>query len=187
MVSYRETHNPATGEWIRIEQSAEDTAGELVRYRWRQDPGGRIVEHFHPVSTERFILESGDADFTVAGVTRTYGAGDVVDVPAGTPHALHNTGSEPVVGWVELRPAGRSAELHDALAGLAGEGLTDATGRPHSLRQVGATFWYFRNDIRVTSLPIWAQNLLLPPLAGIARLTGIKPTYPRWSSRIDGA
>jgi quercetin dioxygenase-like cupin family protein len=187
VASYRETHNPATGEWIRIEQGAAETRGELVRYRWRQDPGGRIVEHIHPISTERFIIEAGSTDFTVNGVTRTCGAGEVVDVPVGTPHALHNTGRDPVIGWVEIRPAGLSAELHDTLAGLSSEGLTDETGRPRSLRQLGATFWYFRDDIRVTSIPIWVQNLLLPPLAAIARLTGVEPTYPRWSSRSDEA
>jgi quercetin dioxygenase-like cupin family protein len=183
MATYRQTYNPATGEWIQFEKTGLETDGELVRYRWKQDPGGHIVEHFHPYSSERFIIESGKGEFTVDGEMTVYGAGDTVDIPAPHLHEIKNPGPEPMVGWVELSPARMTAELHDTLAGLSSEGMTDDTGKPKNPLQMGSTFWYFRNDIRATSVPVWLQNVMLPPLAGLARLFGIKPTYPRWSSR----
>ncbi|MFM8793073.1 MAG: hypothetical protein ACKOFX_11525, partial [Solirubrobacterales bacterium] len=87
--------------------------------------------------------------------------------------------------WVELRPARMTAELHDTLAGLSSEGMTDDIGKPKNPLQMGSTFWFFRNDIRATSVPVWLQNVMFPPLAALAWLFRIKPTYPRWSSRED--
>ena len=39
--------------------------------------------------------------------------------------------------------------------------------------QLGATFWHFRRQSRVTSPPIWAQNLFLPPLWALAKVFGV--------------
>ena len=63
------------------------------------------------------------------------------------------------------------------------------TARPHrgarrTTLQLGATFWHFRHESRVTSPPIWAQNLMLPPLWALARVFGVRPYYDRWDSRI---
>ena len=55
-------------------------------------------------------------------------------------------------------------EFHEALAGLAADGKTDQRGAPKNPLQLGATFWHFRHESRVTAPPIWVQNLLLAPL-----------------------
>jgi hypothetical protein len=36
----------------------------------------------------------------------------------------------------------------------------------------------------VTSPPIWAQNLLLPALALVAKALGVKPYSQRWDSHV---
>jgi hypothetical protein len=48
MTGFRPFFNPATGEWIQYTATAEDSDGQLVRWRWRSMPGGLITEHIHP-------------------------------------------------------------------------------------------------------------------------------------------
>ena len=50
-----------------------------------------------------------------------------------------------------------------------------------------ATLWHFRHKSRVTSPPIWVQNLMLPPLWALAKAFGVRPYYDRWDSRIRGS
>jgi hypothetical protein len=110
-------------------------------------------------------------------------AGETIVVPPGAPHSEGNTGSVDIEGTVELRPALRTKEFHEALAGLVNDGRTTSRGAPKNPLQLGATFWHFRHESRATSPPIWAQNVFLPPLAVLARLFGVQPYYERWDSR----
>jgi hypothetical protein len=58
-------------------------------------------------------------------------------------------------------------------------------GAPRNPLQLGATFWHFRHESRVTSPPIAVQNILLPPLAALAKILGVRPYYERWDSQIQ--
>lgn len=51
--------------------------------------------------------------------------------------------------------------------------------------QLGATFWHFRHESRVTSPPIWVQNLVFPPLWAAAKVFGLRPYHQHWDSRTD--
>jgi mannose-6-phosphate isomerase-like protein (cupin superfamily) len=184
MTSFRPFFNPATGEWIRYTTVAEDSHGQLVRFDWRSMPGGEIAEHIHPNQEERFTIVSGEATFTVDGEQRTAKAGETVVVPAGVPHSEGNLGTVDIEGVVEHRPALRTKEFHEALAGLVTDGRTTGRGAPKNPLQLGATFWHFRHESRVTSPPIWVQNLVLPPLWSTARLFGILPYHGHWDSRM---
>jgi len=175
--------NAATGEWIEYTEVAEDTDGASVRFSWRSMPGGVITEHVHPRQEERFTIVSGEAMFTLDGEPHLARAGDIVVVPPGVPHSEGNRGSAVIEGVVELRPALRTKEFHEALAGLVADGGTTARGAPRNPLQMGATFWHFRHESRVTSPPVWAQNLFLPVLWAVARLVGVRPWYDRWDSR----
>jgi hypothetical protein len=75
-------------------------------------------------------------------------------------------------------------ELHEAFAGLVADGKTTPRGAPKNPLQLGATFWHFRHEGRVTSPPIWVQNLMLPPLSALAKAFGVRPYYDRWDTRI---
>ncbi len=179
--------NPATGEWITYTALAEDNGGQLVRFTWRSMPGGVITEHIHPHQEERFTILAGQARFTLAGEELLAGAGETVVVPAGVPHSEGNPGPAEIDGIVELRPALHTKEWHEALAGLVADGKTTPRGAPRNPLQLGATFWHFRHESRVTSPPIWAQNLMLPPLWALAKAFGVRPYYDHWDSRIPDA
>ncbi len=184
MTGFRPFFNPATGEWIEYTALAEDSNGALVRFNWRSVAGGVITEHIHPHQEERFTIKEGEAHFTLNGRELVARAGETIIVPAGAPHSEGNSGSLDTEGMVELRPALRTKEFHEALAGLVNDGSTTPRGAPKNPLQLGATFWHFRRESRATSPPIWAQNLFLPPLAVLAKVFGVHPYYERWDSRI---
>jgi quercetin dioxygenase-like cupin family protein len=181
---FRPFFNPATGEWIEYTAIATDNDGQLVRFNWRSVPGGVITEHVHPHQEERFTIVAGEARFTLRGAEHIAKAGDTIVVPAGVPHSEGNLGPAEIEGIVELRPALRTKELHEAFAGLVADGKTTARGAPRNPLQLGATFWHFRHESRVTSPPIWVQNFMLPPLWALARVFGVRPWYDRWNSQI---
>ena len=106
-------------------------------------------------------------------------------VPAGVRHSEGNLGSVEIEGVVELRPALRTKEFHEAVAGLVADGRTTSRGAPKNPLQLGATFWHFRHESRVTSPPIWIQNIMLPTLAVLAKALGVKPYHESWDSRVS--
>jgi len=188
MSRYRTTFNPATGEHIQYTVTGRESDGALVRYRWVSDPGGAIVDHTHPGCTEVFTILEGEATFGIAGERVVLGPGETAVVPPGVVHSEANLSGRIVRGIVELTPASQTAELHDALAGISSDLPHSATGAPKNPLQLGATFWAFRDDIRAVSPPIWLQNIMLPILAGAARLARVPPMRPEWTSRLsDGA
>jgi quercetin dioxygenase-like cupin family protein len=182
---YRPFFNPATGEWIAYTAPAPNDDGTVFRFRWRSIPGAAITEHIHPYQEERFIITTGEAHFTLNGTQHVARAGETIVVPAGVRHSEGNSGTAEIEGVVELRPALLTKELHEAFAGLVADGGTTPRGAPKNPLQLGATFWHFRHESRVTSPPIWVQNLMLPPLWALAKVFRVRPYYPRWDSRID--
>jgi quercetin dioxygenase-like cupin family protein len=180
---FRPFFNPATGEWIEYTAIGADNHGELVRFNWRSVPGGVVTEHVHPRQEESFTVLAGEVHFIVDGVACTVKAGESIVVPAGLPHSAGNPGPGEIEGVVELRPALQAKELHEAFAGLVADGNTTPSGAPRNPLQLGATFWHFRHESRVTSPPIWTQNLMLPPLWALAKVFRVRPYYDRWDSR----
>jgi quercetin dioxygenase-like cupin family protein len=147
MTGFRPFFNSATGEWIEFTEVAEDNDGQLVRFSWRSVPGGVITEHVHPHQEERFIVTSGEARFTIAGEERIARAGETIVVPAGVAHSEGNPGPGEIQALVELRPALRSREFHEA---VAGPGVT-LRWQDHSARRAAQ------------SAPAGRDVLALPP------------------------
>jgi mannose-6-phosphate isomerase-like protein (cupin superfamily) len=182
-LQFRPFFNAATREWIQYTVTGQESDGELVRFTWRSMPGGEITEHLHPHQEERFSITSGEAHFTLDGVERVVGPGATLVVPAGVRHAERNAGPGEIRGVVELRPALQTKEMHEAFAGLVADGATTSRGAPRNPLQLGATLWHFRHESRVTSPPVWLQNLTLPPLWALAKIFRVRPYHTRWDSR----
>lgn len=180
---FRPFFNAATSEWIEYTVTGQESNGEVVRFNWRSMPGGEITEHFHPHQEERFSITSGEAHFTLDGVGRVVGPGATLVVPAGVRHAERNAGPSEIRAVVELRPALHTKDMHEAFAGLVADGRTTSRGAPKNPLQLGATLWHFRHESRVTSPPVWLQNLTLPPLWALAKVFRVRPYYSRWDSR----
>jgi quercetin dioxygenase-like cupin family protein len=184
---FRPFFNPATGECITYTVTAEDSDGQHVRFNWRSTPGGVVPEHIHPRQQEQFTILAGEAHFTLNGQEHVAKAGETVVIPAGVPHSVANPGPAEIDGIVERRPALQAKEFHEAVAGLVADGKTTPAGAPKNPLQLGATFWHFRHESRITSPPTWLQNLMLPPLWALAKVFGVRPYYHHWDSRIRTA
>jgi quercetin dioxygenase-like cupin family protein len=51
------------------------------------EPGSIVAEHQHPHEQMGFMV-SGQAEFTVGGLTRVLGPGDIWRIPGGVPHRV---------------------------------------------------------------------------------------------------
>lgn len=188
MTQFQPFFNSSTSEWIEYTTVPGNTDGggeDVLRFNWRSMPGGMIPEHTHPHQEERFTITAGEANFTLNGTPRVLRPGDSVVVPAGVRHSQTNPGSVPIEGVVELRPALRSKQMHEAFAGLATEGRTAPNGAPKNPLQLGVTVWHFRRESRVTSPPPWVQNIILPPLAALGRVLQLRAYWDRWNSQLS--
>jgi mannose-6-phosphate isomerase-like protein (cupin superfamily) len=71
----------------------------------RATPGRGPAPHTHPYQ-EVWVLDEGEASFTVGDETLTAGPGSVVVAPAGVPHAFTNVGDVPL-RMICIHPRGR--------------------------------------------------------------------------------
>ena len=72
-------------------------------------PGRGPSLHKHPYE-EIFVVQEGDATFTVGDATIEATGGQIVVVPAGVPHKFINSGSGPL-RQVDIHPSGRIQQV----------------------------------------------------------------------------
>jgi Cupin domain len=96
---------------------------------------GMPPEHLHPSQEERFEVLEGSMRTNIGNEERVYKAGEVFEVPAGTPHQMAAQGPTRM-RW-EVRPALRTAEFFER---LYGEG-------PGSAREMGESFFAEFEDV----------------------------------------
>ncbi len=109
---------------LRLITTEAESGGELLEMEASYPAGGQLPpEHLHPKQDERFEVLDGAVRAIIGGTERRYEAGEVFDVPAGTPHQMTGDG-EARVSW-QVRPALRTAEFFERLYSGAGEDLRD--------------------------------------------------------------
>jgi mannose-6-phosphate isomerase-like protein (cupin superfamily) len=59
-------------------------------------PGGETEEHYHGVTEEIYYFTAGSGVMKLGDEETDVSPGDTVVIPAGTPHKLRNTGTEPL-------------------------------------------------------------------------------------------
>src|SRR4051794_38814883 len=80
---------------------------ECLRVEGEWAPGGPApLPHLHPHQDERFTVLEGRLDVEIGGARRVLCAGDVLDIPRGTSHRMHNAGDVPAKATWETMPAG---------------------------------------------------------------------------------
>lgn len=71
-----------------------DTEGRFTLQDEIWAPNFAVPAHFHAKHSEVFYVVSGQVEWTVNGETHVMGAGDVVFIPPGTPHAVKTVGGK---------------------------------------------------------------------------------------------
>jgi quercetin dioxygenase-like cupin family protein len=168
--------NPVTGQWLTFLATARDTGGELFRAEGMFPPGGFAgVEHVHPFQDEHFEVIAGQAGFSVDRSQRVLGAGEAIDVPAGTRHTFWNASEEEMRVIFEFRPALRSTErFYELYFGFAQEGRVNAKAMP-GLLDIATVSDEWAEHAILAKPPAWLQLALFRALRPIARLTGHRP------------
>jgi mannose-6-phosphate isomerase-like protein (cupin superfamily) len=174
--------NPVTGQHLTFLVCGADSDGQLFRAEGAFPPGGFAgVEHIHPNQDEHFEVLSGQAAFTVKGAERVLGAGETIEVPAGTSHTFRNAGDDEMRVVFEFRPAPDStARFYELYFGFAQEGRVNAKAMPGMLDI--ALIWPLVSDHAVLATPpAWVQNAIFRILAPIARAA--RRRLPRCAAR----
>lgn len=183
-MSYPVIENPVTGERGFVRRTPRTDHDVLVADLYAR-PGAAVVgEHVHPHSTEAFTVVRGVLDVRLDRTTTRVGPGTRVVVPPNTPHDWWNAGDETAWVILEVDPGRRFEAMIRNLFGLARDGRTDATGRP-GLLQAALFAREFDDTIRFTSPPRAVQRTLFAALAPLARLRGLRGTYPRYVEHDD--
>ena len=173
--------NPVTGERIVVRRTAHETNGESLEYELVFAPSGFVTqEHLHPKQSERHEVVSGQLGLHLQGREQVLGPGDVVVVPAWTPHHLFSVGGSRVHAVFELRPALRTETLLETFVGLARDGKVNDKGYPRLL-QLAVLSRDFEDEGYATRPPLAVQRLLFGPLAAIGRRRGHRSRYPEYS------
>lgn len=169
--------NPVTGQRLQFLLTAAESGGELFRAEGTFPPGGFAgVEHVHPHQHEQFEVLAGRAAFTVEGAERVLGAGETIEVPAGTSHTFRNAGDDEMRVVFEFRPAPESTErFYELYFAFGQEGRVNEEAMPGLLDI--ALIWPLVSDHAVLAKPpAWVQNALFRALGPLARRARRLPT-----------
>jgi quercetin dioxygenase-like cupin family protein len=183
--------NPVTRERLVFLATAEQTKGEFLRVEHVFAPRASVPPpaHIHPRQVERFEVLSGSPRFRIGDDEQTARRGDVVAVPAGTPHTWWNAGEDETRVLIEFRPALRTEEIFEILYGLGRDGRLNKRGVPNPL--LGAVLAQaFEDEARVapskeillTRLPPALIRLMIAILAPLGRLVGYGRLLRRYNS-----
>ena len=112
--------NPLTGQSLTFRRTTAQTGGELLEVESSWETAGlEPPEHHHPHQQEHFEVLEGELRARVGDVEHTVRAGDTLDVPAGTPHAMWNPGPGRARAVWQTRPALKTEAFFEMVWGLA--------------------------------------------------------------------
>jgi quercetin dioxygenase-like cupin family protein len=169
--------NPVTGERVTFRKTSADTGGKEVVIDVVVEPNGYVAAaHVHPSQEERFVVHSGSLEMTLRKQTFVAQAGDVILVPAGTPHRFENAGDEPAHFTCEVRPALGFESLLETMFALANDGKTSRKGMPNPLRLAVIARAHF-DTVRLPFPPARVQRIGLALGAPLGSALGYRATY----------
>jgi quercetin dioxygenase-like cupin family protein len=129
------------GMSLLLVRTGEETEGELLQMEATYSgEAGMPQMHLHPSQAEHFEILEGSMRTKIGSEERVYEAGEVFEVPEGTPHQMAAQG--PTRTRWEVRPALRTAEFFDRLYGSG----------PESAQEMGESFFAeFEDEFRLVS------------------------------------
>jgi quercetin dioxygenase-like cupin family protein len=166
--------NTATGERVVYQVLARDSSGELLRLDVFFAPRAAArAAHVHPHQEERFEVVEGTMWFRVGAESRIATAGDVVVVPAGTPHRPRNNGETEAHCIAEFRPAlNIETFFENAFALLSARGPQTTLQMALELAELLS---HYSREVQATPPLLRLLTMLAAP---IGKGIGYAPRYP---------
>ena len=173
-------HNPVTRERAIVLESPWDRPDRRLVCELRLTPGAAVAgEHFHPSIDETFEVLEGELEYRLDGEQGSAGAGDRVEIPAGSWHDWWHAGEAETVCRVTVAPGDRFEQMIRTLWGLGYDGHTNSKGMPGML-QLMAIGDEFSDVIVFRRPPRLVQRVAGAALVPIARRRGYRGIYPRY-------
>src|SRR5438552_5488691 len=171
--------SPQTGERLILRSTDESSNGELFQAELIAQPGSYVVRsHLHPSQEESFVVLEGVYGYRIGDRTGTGHPGETIVCPVGVAHSQWNAGPGVMRIYYEHRPALESAELFfETYTGLSREGKLLPSGDMRLL-QATVLLTAVADFVRISSPPLWVQDLTFPALAAIGRARGYRARYP---------
>ena len=86
--------------------TGEESGGAYFAMEALVPPGGGPPPHIHRNEDETFYVVEGEVDFLLGDETLTAGVGDFVNVPRGSVHRFHNSGTATMRMILTFTPSG---------------------------------------------------------------------------------
>jgi quercetin dioxygenase-like cupin family protein len=169
--------NPLTGERLTFHKTSRDTGGEYVLVEAALDEGAVVAAaHVHPYQAERFHVLAGKVGFKIGAKTYELAPGEVVAVPAGTPHRFYNAGEGEARFLCKVTPALRFEQLIETMFALAVDGKATKKGIPNPVRLAVIARHHF-DDVRLPRIPHALQRMALAMGAPVGKALGYDAVY----------
>lgn len=120
------------GHTVTFKSPGHETGGGAFIWEIQSPPGALVPPHLHRVEDELIYVIEGQVEATVGDQTHTLGAGDLVKMPRGLPHAIRMIGPAPAKTLWTVVPAGKMEGLFQALGALR----TDQPPDPEQLSRI---------------------------------------------------
>ena len=92
-----------------------------------------VPPHVHPHQDEYIFVLAGRIDLILDGGRQTAGAGDLVRMPRGIPHAFYNNSGAPATALFWAAPSGRLVELYQRIHNMSNPAEVVRTAREYDV------------------------------------------------------
>ncbi len=92
-----------------------------------------VPPHVHPYQDEYIFVLDGRIDLMLGGKKTSAGAGDLVRMPRGIPHAFFNNTGEPVTALFWATPAGKLQALYRRIHNMSSPAEVVAAAREYDV------------------------------------------------------
>jgi mannose-6-phosphate isomerase-like protein (cupin superfamily) len=129
-------------------------------------------EHLHPNQAETFHVHAGELTIALGGREHVLQAGQSLEVPRGTTHAMWNSGEVPTRATWEVRPALRTEAFFRSVHELRAAGHAGRNGMITPLA-AGAVLRAFRDELRLP-VPRPLEGAAVRVLGALGRMRGYR-------------
>lgn len=160
--------NPVTGERITWVRTSSETQGATAVMDLELSPTAFLnSEHIHLHQEEKFEILDGRIRLRCDGQESVCGAGEIVVVPAGSPHTWAPQDGKGALLRLTFTPGAEIEEMFDEFFRCAREGRTNSKGMiksPFVSARLALT-----HDLYLAQLPVPLQRALCRVLVSAAK------------------